>query len=146
MVFQTGRARAHWTRHEKNTFTGESVTEEDGMCQERCGCNQKFSLWHIRTGGIGIEIEIEIEIAIAIAIAIGVEFLAFSSISVPIPIWIPIAAVIIRIAGLQRSITRGWEMVYSESRDNPRYPPEADHEKTRCGDIVDGCYGASSGG
>ena len=134
MVFQTGRARAHWTRHEKKTLTGESVTEEDGMCQERCGCNQKFSLWHIRTG--------EIEIAIAI----GVEFLAFSSISVPIPIWIPIAAVIIRIAGLQRSITRGWEMVYSESRDNPRYPPEADHEKTRCGDIVDGCYGASIGG
>jgi hypothetical protein len=43
------------------------------------------TLWHIFT--------------VEIAIAIGVEFFAFSSISVPIPIWIPIAAVIIRIAG-----------------------------------------------
>jgi hypothetical protein len=38
------------------------------------------------------------------------------------------------------------EMVYIQSRDNPRYPPEADHEQTRCDDIVDGCYGASIGG
>jgi hypothetical protein len=37
-------------------------------------------------------------ITVEIEIAIGVEFLAFSSISVPIPIWIPIAAVIMRIA------------------------------------------------
>jgi hypothetical protein len=49
---------------------------------------QPFKLWHLCT----VEIEI--------AIAIGVEFLSFSSISVPIPIWIPIATVIIRIAGV----------------------------------------------
>jgi hypothetical protein len=54
---------------------------------------QPFKLWHICT----------VEIEIAIAIAIGVEFLVFSSISVPIPIWIPIAAVIIRIAENRRS-------------------------------------------
>jgi len=40
-----------------------------------------------------------VDFGIQIGIAIGIEFLAFSSISVPIPIWIPIAAVIIRIAG-----------------------------------------------
>jgi hypothetical protein len=46
-----------------------------------------------RASGVRMRRETEIEIAI------GVEILAFSSISVPIPIWIPIAAVIIRIAG-----------------------------------------------
>ena len=54
------------------------------MC---AGSNSNFG--HIRT------------VEIAIAIAIGVEFLVFSSISVPIPIWIPIAAAIIRIAGVR---------------------------------------------